>query len=96
MVTTKISGNQNLKTASFARWIEYYQNKIFCSSPIGCKPDPFKTPVTFKNSKSFVRLPGYTEGSENLDVSLEFRFVFISFLKLGTYVFPFDVFSVKS
>ena len=39
----------------------------------GCKPDPFKTPVTFKNSKSFVRLPGYTEGSENLDVSLEFR-----------------------
>ena len=39
----------------------------------GCKPNPFLTPVTFKNSKSFARLPGYTEGSENLDVSLEFR-----------------------
>ena len=38
----------------------------------GCPIDYLTIPVTFKNSKSYVKLTGY-EGADRLNVSLEFR-----------------------
>ncbi|XP_040565302.1 neurexin-4 [Lepeophtheirus salmonis] len=51
---------------------EYYRYEDIGGVTKGCPKNYYTIPVTFKNAKSSVRLTGY-EGSEKMNVSLEFR-----------------------